>query len=394
MSANPVPGHTMRLLAASETTWGTTPDPAAAQYLRAIDCVMGQTEKADSRPRRDRIASRGMQQQFFAGRQQPIDFTVTVPLYARSGGDTAPDELALYRAAGLRGYDAGSTYDILPVSDPIGGAYFAGLSLRRAFGDGDTGHGYECEQTDGGVVRSLSWRGGDQELILTAQGQARRKFTMGGLDSITINNVTTTLTHTAEESYRLAAGAYICESEVIYVTSVGYGSTSSTIARAQLSTSNVSHTAKPLLPYMPTLSNFTRAPISEATSTVTIGGVATRCTSFQLDLTTGMDILPPETGSAYSQGYKVGRYDMRGRASLILKGDDVRLIQRGAQRATTAISIVQGTGTGSTATFTMSYCELDAMNVPAPANDSIAVEVTWRTRDSAEDNTTFSLSLS
>lgn len=394
MSANPIPAVNMGVLVGSESAYGTTPSLDGATLLECIELNMGPTELGVIRPKRDRVPGRGMTNAYIEGRQQPIDFTISGSMRARSAGDAAPDELQIYRAGGLLGADAGSNYTLTLPANPLAAA-FASVSLYRALGRASTEDGLEAELLEGCAVRSLNWRGGDQELIYTAQGQGRRKYTLGSLDSVTLGDGSgTTLSHTAEESYRLTTGYYIIESEVILITAVGYGTTSSTITRARLSTSGAAHTAKPMFPYFfPSWSANTRAPISEAVSTVTIGGVATRCTSFQVDVTTGIDLLPPETGSKYSQGVKVLRYEVKARCGLIAKGNDVRFIHRAAQRVATSVTFVQGTGTGGTVTFAMPYCEIDAPTLPAPANDTIAFELSLRARDDGDGNNALTITL-
>lgn len=398
MSSNPIPGFAMGLLAASESPYGTVSAPAASQILEVIDAAIGQSELGVIRPKRDRVPGRGMTNGYIEGRQAPIDFTISGSMRVRADGNDAAYEHAVYLGAGIRGDAGASDYVYTLVSNPFDGTVdsFRGLSLYRCFGSPLAGsvNSLEAEQLEGGVVRSLSWRGGDQELIYTAQGQGRRKYTKGGLDSVTLADGSgTTLTHTAEESYRLQTGYYYCDGEIIRISAVGYGTTSSTIVRGELSSSASAHTSKPFQPYFPAWTALTQPPISEATSTVTIGSVATRCTSFQVDLTTGIDLLPPETGSKYSQGPKLLRTEVKARVGLIMKGDDVRLIGRAFQRVTTAVTIVQGTGTGGVVTFSLPYCELDPLTLPAPANDTIALELSLRCRDNGDGNNAMTITL-
>jgi hypothetical protein len=229
--------------------------------------------------------------------------------------------------------------------------------------------------------------------MLTASGAGVGKVTQGGIESITVNDAVTSLTITAEESYRLRPGYYLCESEIITVTACAAGGTSATIARGALGSSAASHTAKALLPLVPSGISFTGSPIPETTCTVTIGGVAFRALSWSIDVTTGLDLLAGETGSKYSQGAKELRYDVKPVIRLALSADDVAALGKATARTAVAVSIGQGTGTGAIATFSMPYCEIEPVAVPDSVSDVSIVDLSLRVRDDAAGNNAFTVTL-
>lgn len=396
MSSNPVNAWDMLLLAASETTFGTTPAPAstsayAALALECISADLGPAQVGQVRAKQDRNPGRGMQSGFVEGRVQPIPFTVVTSLKSRTNGDDAPHALALLRAAGLSAADTGSDYTLGPVANPIEDSYFAGVSLTRFLGQGSAL--YEAETLRGGVVKSLRLEGGDKEVMLTAAGAGIGKYARGSIDSVTLTDVATSLTHTAEESYRLAPGYYLCESEILLIASVTQGGTSTSITRGALGTTAAAHTGKALYPYRPT-PTFSGSPIAEPNATCSIGGVASRLLSWSFELATGLDHLPGETGSAYVQGVKSGRYDAKYSLRLVLSGDQVSLLGKVLSRPTVAVSLAQGTGTGGVITLASSYCEVEPFTVPDTANDVAIVDVGLRVRDDSAGNNAFSIVLS
>lgn len=399
MSANPVNAWDMLVLAATETTLGTTPTPAdAAAYgalaLEAINCNLGPPEVGNVRPKQDRSLGRGMQSGYVEGRVQPIDWSVSTSIKTRAAVDTASHMLPLIKSAGLKATtSAGVSVTLAPSAQPIESGDFAGVSLTRFEG---SGLGTQLQETLRGCVsRSLKIEGAGGELIAHFSGTGRGKSTSGRLDSVTMaSGISTTLAHTAEESYRLAVGYYLCESEVIQVTAVTDGGTSATIARAQLGTTGAAHTAQPLVPYRPTVSTFVGSPIAEPTSTVTLGGVALRCRSWSLDIDTGMDNLQPETGSKYTQGVKYIRYDAKVSLQLVLSGDQVSLLGKARARPNLALALVQGTGAGGIFTFNAPNCEVVGFAPPDTANDIAVVDVQLRLRDGASTgNDMFSIVL-
>lgn len=404
MSANPVNSWDTLALAATETTLGTTPTPAstaayAALAVEAISCSMGPAEAGVVRPKQDRALGRGMQSGWVEGRVQPIDWTLDASLKSRAAADTSPPLLALFKAAGLKvTTSAGVSVTLAPSPQPIESGDFAGASLTRFEGSGLACH--LAETLRGCVTRTLRLEGGGGELLAKLAGVGVGKSTASGqaavqgrLDSITLaNNTATSLTISAEESYRLGLGYYLCESEIIQVTACTPGGTSATIVRGALASTAAAHTSQPLVPYRPT-PTFTGSPIAEPVSTVTLGGVATRCRSWNVELATGMDLLDPETGTRYSQGAKYGRYDLKVGMQLVLSGDQVSLLGKVAARPTLALALVQGTGAGGIVTVNVPYCEVTSFAVPDTANDIAVVDVALRTRDSATGNDAYSIVL-
>lgn len=390
MSANPVNSHALNVLLASEATFGTTPNPAASQQLELRSFSTGNAQQGAARNKQDRHPGRGMTNGFVHGRVPPTDFSLVTSCKSRAAAGTAAVELPIYRAAGILETLGATAVYTLP-ANPLSAA-FAGLSALRALGHPTNSDAHLAEQLRGGVIKSLMWRGGDSELLLTANGVAVEKRHFGSADALSvIDGSTTTVNHTAAEGERLSVGWYKWESEIIYISAVG--ATSSTMARAQLSSSGAAHASAPLYPYVPAMSALTGVPISEATSTVTIDGTATRCTSFEVGLTTGMDLLPGETGSAYVQGAKAIRYDLTCKVGLVLKGNDVSLLGKVKSYDVVTLSLLQGTGAGSIATFSMPFAEVMPFAVPDTANDVAVVEIGFRIRDD-QGNDAFTLTMS
>lgn len=394
MSANPVNAWDILLLAATETTLGTTPTPAstaayAALAIEAINCSLGAAEVGVIRPKQDRALGRGMQSGWVEGRVQPIEWSVDTSLKSRAAVDTAPHLLALLKAAGLKvTTNASTNVTITPSTTPIESGDFAGVSLTRFEGQGLACH--LAETLRGCVTRAIRLEGGGSELLAKLSGVGIGKSTssttqagvQGRIDSITLGTVgATSLTITAEESYRLGLGYYLCESEIIQVTACTPGGTSATIARGALGSTAATHTAQPLVPYRPPSPSFTGSPIAEAVSTVTLGGVSLRCRSWSVDITTGMDLLEPETGSKFSQGAKYTRYDVKARMQLVLSGDQVSLLGKATARPNVALALAQGSGTGGIVTFNAPYCEVMPFTVPDTASDIAVVDVELRIRD-------------
>lgn len=404
MSANPVNAWDMLVLAATETTLGTTPTPAstaayAALAIEAINCSLGPAESGIIRDKQDRNLGRGMRSGWVEGRVAPIEWSLDTSLKSRAAVDTASHLLALLKAAGLiHTINGGSNVTITPSDQPIEDSVLAGVSLTRFLGSGLAAH--EAETLRGCVVRNLRLEGGSSEVMAKFSGVGIGKTTaagqagvQGSIDSITLADGSgTALTITAEESYRLAPGYYQCESEILLVTACTPGGTSATIDRAELGTTGAAHAAKPLVPYRP-VPTFTGAPIAEAVSSVTLGGVSTRCRSWSVDIATGLDLLEPETGSRYSQGAKYGRYDVTINLQLVLSSDQVSLLGKVQARPTLALVLAQGTGTGGIVTINAPYCEVAAFNVPDTAGDIAVVDVQLRIRDDGSGNNAFSVVL-
>ena len=383
MSANPVNSWDTRLLAVSESTFGTAVAPANTQGLEVINVDLGMNESGKVRPKRDRSIGRGMQSGFVEGDVDPMDFSVITSVKSRAAVDTAPRELALYRAAGLLNTtNAGVSSVLSMASTPIESAAFASATLSRFLGVGAGGQ--QAEVLRGCVVKALQWSGGNKELELQASGQGVAKEVLGQIDSITLaSGVVTSMTVTAQESYKLGLGYYLCESEVIQVTAITPGGTTATIARAQLSTTGVAHTAQPLRPHYPSGVAFTGNPIAEPNATVILGAISPLLvTEWSLDLTTGMDLLPHETSSKYIAGAKQVRYDVSYKLKAVLRGDRVDLQGMSKGRANVAVSLAQGIGVGGIATFASANCEVMPFNVPDTANDIAMVDIELRVRDS------------
>ena len=384
---NPVNAWDSRALLATESTFGTTPTPAsvAAYAARAVEFInlkMGPVEVGQVRPKKDRNLGRGMQSGFVEGRVAPIAFTLDLSVKSRSAVDASLKELAVYKAAGLKvTTNTGTSVVLSTVATPIETADFASMSIERPQGSGLAV--YEKETIRGGVVKSLKWEGGDKELSLSAAGVGIGKTTSGALESVSLLIGDASVSFTAEESYRITAGYYLCESEIILVGAVTPGSTSAAITRAQLSTSAAAHTNKPMQPYLPTGIAFTGTPIAEPVCTVTVDGVTLRAMSFSIDLTTGLDLLPGETGSKYVQGAKEVRYDVKPAVKMVLHADDVALVGKVTARKLVALSISQGTAGGGRVTFSLPYCEIAAPEVPDSVNDIAIVDLTFRVRDNS-----------
>lgn len=405
MSANPVNSWDTLVLAATEATLGTTPTPAstaafAALAIEQINCSLGPSESGVVRAKQDRGLGRANTNGFVEGRVQPIEWSLDSSMKSRAAVDTAPQLLALFKACGFTvTTNSGVSVVISPSQQPIESGDFAGVSLYRYEGSGLAC--YLAETLRGCVAKALRLEGGGSELMakFTGVGIGKTASTgqagiQGAVDSITLaSGAVTSMTITAEESYRLAPGYYLCESEIILLTACTPGGTSATITRGALGSTAAAHTAKPLVPYRPPSPSFSGNPISEAVSTVTVDGVAVRCRNFGIDITTGMDLLDPETGSRYSQGAKYGRYEAKVKAQLVLSGNQVSLLGKSTARPTVALSLVQGTGTGGIVTFAASYCEVVTFTPPDTANDIAVVDVEFRVREPAAGTAAFTITL-
>ena len=401
MATNPINAWDLRLLAATESTFGTTPTPAnvaayaaLAREFTTVD--LGSVESPVVRAKKDRALGRGMQTGWVQGRYQPLAFSLGTTLKSRSAIDAVPLEAVLYKAAGLKQTVNGSTSVVIsPSATPIESGDFGSASFTRLLGVSPST--YFAETLRGCVVSQFDLEGGDKEVTAKFAGQGIGKFTQGDLLSITLGSAGgTALTHTAEESYRLDPGYYLCESEIILIANraaIGYGSTTTTIARAQLGSTGATHTAVPLQPYIPTGITYTGSPISEATSTVTIDGVAIPALSWKAGIKTGMALRAAETGSAYVQGMKESRYEMSLSAKVLLKStSDVSMLGKSVQRKNIAVSIVQGTGTGGIVTLAASNCEVIAPKIPDSPNDVVIADLSFRVKDTGAADM-FSLTL-
>lgn len=395
---NPVNAWDMKLRATSETTFGTTPTPAnvAAFQATMLECISADLGPAAQvgvvRPKQDRGIGRGNTDAFVEGRVEPIEWSVTLSPKSRTANDTAPLELALYRAGGLNCQDAGATYTLTPSMTPIESSHFAGVSLQRWLGSGAAA--YQSELLRGGVARSLKWEGGDKEIMLTAAGAGVAKRAQGMVTATFADGSTTTMTlSTTEDSYRIDLGYYLIESEIILVTAFTRGSTTATATRAQLGSTGAAHTAIDTYPYLPSLTGvFTGSPISEVTSSVTLAGVAgVRCINWAFELSTGMDLLPGETGSQTIQGALSKRYEGKMALRLVLSQQQLTMIGRANARASVACLLSQGSGTGGVFTFNAPQGEIVNFKAPDTTNDVSIVDVELRLRDSAAGNDMFTI---
>jgi hypothetical protein len=323
-----------------------------------------------------------------------MDWSFATSLKSRAAVDTAPHVLALLKAAGLKvTTNAGVSVVVTPSATPLESGDFVSASLTRFEG---SGLGVMLAETlRGCVAKALSIKGGNSELLATFTGAGIGKTeARGRLDSITVLIGALSLTITAEESYRLTPGYYLCEAEIIQVTAVTPGATTATIVRGALASTAAAHAAVPMVPYRPPTVTFVGSPIAEPVSTVTLGGIALRCRSWSIDITTGLDLLEPETGSKYSQGAKATRYDAKVSLQLVLSGDQVSLLGKATARPNLALSIVQGTGVGGIVTIAAPNCEVVPFVTPDTNNDIAVVDVTLRLRDGASTgNDMFTLTL-
>jgi hypothetical protein len=409
MAAEPVDAWDARVLAASEATFGTVPNPAANQAIEFISIDTGNAELGAVRPKKDRNVGRGMTDGYVIGRVAQMPWSLETSVKSRATVDTVPHEAVLYRAAGLSETVNGSsnvTYSIAPNPlndgfDTGGGNSLQSMSLYRCLGvgSGATTSRYLAEQMRGCIAKTLSWSGGDKELTLKASGDAIGKYTLAYSLSITFadGSATTITFGSAEEAYRFAQGIgwYQIESEIVKITvTPTAGATTGTVARAQLASSGAAHAAKPLVPYLPTLSAYTGSPISEVNCSVTLDSQTIRFQSFTVEFTSGIELGPGETGSKYIQTPIVKRCSAKVTLKGLMRREDLALLGKASVQATPlALSIVCGTGTGSIATFSLPQCEVDAYKVPDNGNDVAYQSLTLRTRDSTSGNDLMTLTL-
>lgn len=377
MSANQaVHGWNEFSLVKTETTFGTAEDPVAASGIEVINLDMGPVEQGDTRAKKDKTLGRDMTLEFVEGRVQPIPFTLETSVKSRATAGTAMKESALLKAGGLiQTLGASDVYTV--TSDPT----IVGLTIHRTAGTGTSTRLGEVGR--GGLVKSLAFSGGDSELMLKASGAFVGKYSQGQALATVADGVGLTIQlDTAADAYRFGLGFYKIENEIVKVTAVNYSTGALTVTRAQLGSSGAAHTAAALYPYVPT-PTLAGSPISEANCTVTLDGIATRCTKFSLEISTGIDHLPGETGSKYVQGGKATRIDVKPSLELVLTEALVALLGKANQRKSVALTIVCGTGAGSIVTFSMPTCELMSFPTPFPANDITVISLPLRVRGSS-----------
>ena len=380
MSAEPVNGWDVVGMFSTETTFGTTIDLAAAQAQEVISFTTGPVAAGEFRAKKDRGQGRGMTNGWVEGRQKPISFAVEKSVLSRAAAVTVPHESVFYKAAGLTETVGGANVVYSLPAAPVQSS----MSAYRVLGKGL--NAYEGEMLRGGLIKTLSFSGGDKELTLKASGEAIDKRQLGYAASVTFASaIDTDVTFASvEESYRFDLGVYLIESEAITITATNYATGVHTCTRASLGTSGAAHNTKPLRPWLPTLSYGTDTPLSEALSTtVTLDSQVIRCLAFNVDLTSGMDMLPGETGSKYVQGFKSVRYDVKSGLKLVMKREDVSLMGKVRQKKACALTIATGSAAGGIVTFGLPYVEIDPFTVPDTANDVSIIDVSLRVRDSA-----------
>jgi hypothetical protein len=377
MANEPVYGWNEYGFAKVETVFGTAEAPVAASGVEFINADLGPVEAPDTRAKKDKTLGRDMTLEFVGGRYLPVPFTLETSVKSRATAATAAKEGAYLKAGGMV-ETIGATAAYTITSDPT----IVGLTMHRAAGPAGTSRRF-AELGYGGVIKTLSFSGGDSELILKAGGAFAGKSWQGqALATASDGSTTSIQVDTAAEVYRFGPGYYQIESEIVIVTAVNYSTGVLTATRAQVSTSGVAHAAATIYPYLPA-PTLAGSPISEANCTVTLDGTATRCTKFSIDIETGIDHLPPETGSARVQGARAVRVDVKPSLEFVLTKELVNVLGKAHERKSVALTIVCGTGAGSIVTFSMPTCELVAMPVPMPPNDITIVSPTLRVRGSA-----------
>lgn len=385
MGSNVVPGYNTVFTAADETALGTVVAPAdvatfAAQAIPTVAVDLGDAQSPVTRPKQDRGLSRDMQDGFVSGRYPPVPWSVQSSMRSRAAIDDAPRDVALWKAAGFgRTVNSSTSYVLAPTNTPVESSDFVSQTFKRFLGrsPGEM----EYEYLIGCFADTVKLEGGDKEVMQTFSGFGQQKGTGTALASITVTNVATTITVTAAESYAFTQGYYICESEIILVGPVTYGGTTINITRAQLGTSAAAHTTKAIYPYIPSGISYGGAPISEAlTTTATFFGITVPVLDWSVTIKTGLEASAGETGSAYFQKVVTKRLDVEASFNLLLKGDDVRLFNRARERTANAVTLVQGTGTGSIVTISLPTTELVAPAAKDSANDTVTVPCSLRVR--------------
>jgi len=397
MSANPINAHMRTLLAASESTFNTPVALAAAQAMRAVTVNLGRaSQPGNVRAARDRASGRGLVSEFLEGDKDPVDFSLEYSQRGRSAIDSASFDLAVMKAAGLKQTINGSTSTVLSlVPTPIENGEFASLQLARFLGEGAALA--EMELLSGGVVKSLKWSGGDKEVTVMAAGQGASKLFGGRIDSFTFSLAgTTSVTISAAEAKKLCAGlSYQIESEIVTCTAVNYSTGATTWTRGAYASTAAGHTAQPLYPYLPpSLSYGGTSPISEATASAILGSISPmRIMSWEVDLTTGIDLLPAETSSAYRQGPKSVRHDVKVKLKMVMPQDRADLLGYSVNRDTLQLTLSQGTSTGGIITFVMPYCEVMPFEIADTADDIAIIDLELRVRNNTTGDNAMTITL-
>jgi len=383
MSAEVVNAYDQSVLLVGEASWGVPPDPAAAQAIEMISLKTGPSERGNFRGKKDRNPGRGLQNAFVEGRVQPIDFVAEASVKSRAAADTVPRETVLMKAAGLLETVNAATSVVYSLpADPLMSSTFVSASLYRILGK--TPYVLAAEQLRGCLVKTLTFEGGDKELMIKAAGAGIGKYVSGYLPSVTFaSGVDTAITCLAGgDIYYLQLGFYQIESEIIKITAISTTGNSFTAVRAQLGSTGAAHATKPIRPYQPSLT-YAGSPVSEAVCSGTLDSIALEYLSFMVELTTGADHKPPESGSRYSQGAIFKRYDVKARFKALLRREDVRFINKSVATNSVPLSFVSGGTAGGIVTFSMPYCVIEPIEIPDSANDVVNVDVSVMVRDSA-----------
>lgn len=395
-NANPVNAYDMTLLAASESTFDTYTQPLAAQALEVINANLGPSSGVGQvRPKKDRPTGRGMQNEFITGDVDPFPFVVEYSQKSRAAIDSNAKDLVFMKAAGLTHTVNAATSTVLSLgATPIESGAFASCQLIRYLGHGADGL-HQAEVLRGGVVKEIIWSGGDKEMNVKVSGAGVRKTHIGRLDSVTFANGSVSTYTPSTSDFRKVGewGDMQIESEVVQITKT-VGSTDFNVNRAIYSSSGVAHTAKPMYPYMPPSITYTGSPISEATASCILGGISPmRIMNWEVGFTTGLDHLPAETSSAYRQGAKSLRYDLKVKLKMVLSVDRVDLLGYALVRDNLSLTLSQGTGTGGIWSLTAPYCEVVAFSAPDTAGDVAIVDIELRCRENSTGNNAFSITL-
>lgn len=380
-------GWDQRDLAVLETSFrsaaGTAiPNPVAAQYVQFYDVDMGPIEQPDTRAVKDKTIGRGITGQYVSGQVKPTKWKAKTSAKTRTAVDAVPTESALYQAAGLVQTINGGTS---VVYTPNAGTPLNSLALYHHLGgSGGVNQQMGAEQGIGGILEEFDILGCDKEVTLDISGLFGQKFTLGRCRATVANGTNTAITADAPgDEYALQPGWYTWDTEIVQVTAVQYGSGTFTVVRGALASTAAAHTATYLYPYIPVISAPTYAPISEATVSCTIDGVATLITSFSIKLKTGVALLPHESGSQWVQGMKEVRYSIEGELGLVMKDVDSILIGKANQRKIVNVTVSQGTGVGGIWSMAMPTSLLEPFQIPSPANDISMIKLKFKPRDNA-----------
>lgn len=378
---DPVLGWDQRFLFTTDPSISTVPSPAGSQAVEMIEMKFGAARQGNARPQQDKTQGRDRTLKFVEGRVDPIGFSGKTSVKSRAAVDTVPKESPFYKAAGMIETVTGGVNVAYSFTSAPTPAYLVGYGAMGATP-------IFAEQGLGGVVKKLRWDFGDNDLLLSLDGAWAEKYHLGSVDSATVaDGVTPSVVLAAGEGQRFQIGWYQWESEIIKVTAIATDTL--TILRGQLASAAAAHAAKPITPYIPALT-LAGSPISEANCTVTFDAVATRVMKGYIELDTGGDHLPHETGSATVQGSKWTRYTVKGSLDLVLTRQLVDLFGKTRGRKTVACTVVCGTGVGGIVTFSMPTLEVRPFPADGPKDDIVVVTVPLDVRGNA-GNDSFSM---